>query len=351
MRGFREVWTALFFGTGFLVSSPVQGQDSLPAYLTPETSGPDFSVQGEYLGLIGDVYPLGAQIISRGSGIFEGILFGGGLPGAGWDERTRFHLRGHRTSDAVMLEGVHGERLMFTNPNIKGTIEENIFQGQSLCFQNRVSDPLFSLHKVTRQSPTLGSAPPEGACVLFDGTDTDAWVDGQIVENKLLRGGTRTKQHFGDHMFHLEYRTPYMPTAKGMQRGNSGVYVQNIWEIQIVDSFGWNEENRKYERLSIFGQAGGLHEMIGPRINMSFPPLSWQTFDVEFVSARFDDKGNKMKSAMITVYHNGILIHDRYVIPSFAPGRDPVDERDKGPLYLQDHKNPVVYRNIWLVER
>ena len=91
--------------------------------------------------------------------------------------------------------------------------------------------------------------------------------------------------------------------------------------------------------------------MIGPRINMSFPPLSWQTFDVEFVSARFDDKGNKMKSAMITVYHNGILIHDRYVIPSFAPGRDPVDERYKGPLYLQDHKNPVVYRNIWLVER
>ena len=74
MRGFREVWTALFFGTGFLVSSPVQGQDSLPAYLTRETSGPDFSVQGEYLGLIGDVYPLAAQTISRGSGIFEGIL-------------------------------------------------------------------------------------------------------------------------------------------------------------------------------------------------------------------------------------------------------------------------------------
>ena len=98
MRGISAVWTGLLFWTGFLVSSSAQGQDSQPAYLTPETAGPDFSIQGEYLGLIGDVYPLGAQIIGRGSGTFEGILFGGGLPGAGWDEKTRFHLRGQQTS-------------------------------------------------------------------------------------------------------------------------------------------------------------------------------------------------------------------------------------------------------------
>ena len=111
-----------------------------------------------------------------------------------------------------------------------------------------------------------------------------------------------------------------MPTARGMNRGNSGVYVKRVWEIQIIDSFGWNTENRKFVRLSAFGRCCGIHEMVKPPVNMSFPPVSWQTYDVEFLAAKFDESGRKIVPAMMTVHHNGVLIHDKFVLPTTPPG-------------------------------
>ena len=138
-----------------------------------------------------------------------------------------------------------------------------------------------------------------------------------------------------------------------MKRGNSGIYVKREWEVQIIDSFGWHHENRKFERLSKFGRCGGIHEMVAPRINMSFPPLAWQTYDIDFRMATYNAHGTKVAPATMTVRHNGVLIHDQYVLPPVPPGRDPSStrEQERGPIFLQDHGNPVRYRNIWGIKR
>jgi hypothetical protein len=93
--------------------------------------------------------------------------------------------------------------------------------------------------------------------------------------------------------------------------------------------------------------------MVGPRINMSFPPLTWQTYDIEFTMAKFDDSGKKIAPAMMTVLHNGVVIHDKHVLPPVPPEEadSQSKERARGPIFLQDHGNPVRYRNIWAVER
>ena len=251
------------------------------------------------------------------------------------------------------FEGIHGERLNFTNANFSGSIRDGVFTGKALMFFARADDVSFRLRKVRRKSPTLGAKPPEIAIVLFDGTNVDEWNDGKIVEDRLLDVGTTSKRDFGSVFIHMEFRCPFMPTARGMQRGNSGIYVKHEWEVQIIDSFAWHHENRKFERLSKFGRCGGIHEMIGPRINMSYPPLSWQTYDIEFTMAKYDAGGQKLSPALMTVKHNGVLIHDKYAIPPVPPGRDPsrTKERERGPIFLQDHGNPVRFRNIWVIER
>ena len=197
--------------------------------------------------------PSPRKVIALGDGKFEGILYKGGLPGAGWDEKCRFHFKGQAKDGQTHVVGIHGERLGFENPNLHATIQEGVMRGEALMFRNELPDASFELKKIFRQSPTLGAKPPAGAIVLFDGTNTDEWVDGKIVEGNLLDMGTQTRRLFNNHRVHLEFRTPFMPSASGMARGNSGVYLQNRWEIQVLDSFGWNSENRKFERLADFG--------------------------------------------------------------------------------------------------
>ena len=331
----------------------VRAAEEQAAYTDPEKAGPDFLVQGEYQGSLKNGKGIAAQVISLGNAKFEGVLYGGGLPGAGWDEKTRFHFKGETRGDTTHCVGIHGERLMFENPNFNGTIQDGVFRGQAEMFRNVAEDASFEMKKVHRRSPTLGAKPPPGAIVLFDGTNVDEWVNGKLVDGNLLDVGTETKRLFKSLQLHLEFRTPFMPTAQGMARGNSGIYVKKVWEIQIVDSFGWNTENRKFERLSDFGRCGGIHEFVKPRLNMCYPPLSWQTYDVEFTAAKFDDAGNKISPAMMTVRLNGIVIHEKFVLPPVPPDKDGkmTKESQPGPLFLQDHGNPVRFRNIWVVEK
>ncbi len=330
-------------------ASPLAAAETFPTFTDPAKAGPDFRVQGEYVGRIGNKITITAQVIALGGGKFDGILYGGGLPGAGWDGQTKFFFRGETKGGATHITGIFGERLMFPNPNFQGTIKEGVFRGTDLSFRNVLDDVSFVMKKVHRKSSTLGANPPKGAIVLFDGRIADEWVNGRIVEGNLLDVGVDSKRKFKDHFFHLEFRCPFMPTARGMSRGNSGVYVKKVWEIQIVDSFGWNAENRKYERLSIFAKCGGLHELFKPRVNMSYPPLSWQTYDVDYRTARFDRNGKRISPAMMTVRHNGVLIHDKTVLPPAPPGGNSREGRP-GPLFLQNHGNPVRFRNIWVVE-
>jgi len=356
LRARRHILFTLAFAFAWPTSetrSSAGPAPELPTFTNPAEAGPDFQVQGEYAGNVGSDFPIGIQVIALGNHEFQGVVYNGGLPGAGWDESTVSHIGGRTQEDGrTAFHGIHGERLKFTSSNFRGAIRDGVFTGEAHTFHGRTDSVEFRLKKVLRRSPTLGANPPAGAIVLFDGSGVEEWENGRLTEGGLLDVGTTSRRTFGSVRIHLEFRCPFMPTARGMKRGNSGVYVKREWEIQIVDSFGWHHENRKFERLSKFGRAGGIHEMVGPRINMSFPPLSWQTYDIEFARARFDPAGKKISPATMTVRHNGVLIHDRVALPRLPPESDgfKFKEGEPGPIYLQDHGNPVRYRNIWVVE-
>jgi hypothetical protein len=157
----------------------------------------------------------------------------------------------------------------------------------------------------------------------------------------FLAGGAKSKQKFDDFTLHVEFRTPFRPLARGQARGNSGVYLQDRYEIQILDSFGLKGENN---------ECGGIYSKVKPRVNACFPPLSWQTYDVDFQAVRYDAAGKKFKNAVVSVRQNGILIHDHVEIPGSTPGGQP-ETREPGPIQLQGHNNPVFFRNIWIVSK
>ncbi|MGH7128550.1 MAG: 3-keto-disaccharide hydrolase, partial [Planctomycetaceae bacterium] len=139
----------------------------------------------------------------------------------------------------------------------------------------------------------------------------------------------------------IEFRLPYMPYARGQGRANSGVYLQGRYEVQILDSFGLHGAEN---------ECGALYRLRPPDVNMCLPPLAWQTFDIEFHAARFDAAGRKTENARITVLHNGVAIHDNVEILR-KTGNGAEEGPDPLPIRLQDHGNPVVFRNIWILDR
>jgi hypothetical protein len=292
------------------------------AYLNAADAGPDFLVQGEYVGELGDMKH-GVQVVAKGDGKFDAWLLKGGLPGAGWDRETRRKLSGE-TKDGVTE--LSGDSLAASITRDVLSLEADGQKGQ--------------LKKVDRQSSTLGMKPPAGAIVLFDGTNVDAWEPGKMAEDMLMGVGTRTKQKFDSFTLHLEFRTPFMPAEGGQQRGNSGMYLQDQYECQILDSFGL--EGRDNE-------CGGIYSNSQPLVNMCLPPLTWQTFDVEFTGAKFDGNGEVSEAGKCTIRHNGVLIHEDLVLKT-TPGGGQRDQKP-GALYLQDHGDPVRFRNIWIVEK
>jgi len=314
-----------------LIASATHAADPKAVVFTdPKKAGIEFELQGEYLGEIdtdNGKRPMGVQLIALGEGKFRGVGFHGGLPGAGWVRGGTTH-----SADGKLENGV--VRLAADDVTVEA-------QGGKLSIS--VDGQLIGvLKKVTRKSPTLGAKPPAGALVLFDGTSVDAFENGKLVDGKYLAASNvSTKRKFGDHSIHIEFRTPFMPTSKGQGRGNSGVYIQGRYEMQVLDSFGLEGEN---------DECGGIYSISEPAVNMCFPPLSWQTYDFTFTAARYDDTGKKVKNARTSVKHNGVVIHDDIELTHGTPGRHP---EGPGPdaLFLQDHHNPVVFRNIWVVEK
>jgi hypothetical protein len=312
-------WAAFAIVCGMtLVAAAADDKDT---YTDPADAGPDFAVQGEYVGSVGDD-KLGAQVVALGDGKFDAVLYPGGLPGGGWDAKTKIMLKGETKDGATH----------FTGDKYTGDIKGSAFTGTG-------DSKAFELKKIERRSPTAEAKPPEGAIVLFDGSSLDHWQGGKLQDGKLLGVGTQTKEKFRDYTLHLEFRTPFMPKARGQGRGNSGMYLNGQYECQILDSFGLNGENN---------ECGGIYTIAKPIVNMCLPPLSWQTYDVEMVGAKYED-GKKVADAVVTIRQNGVVIHDKLKLPKNTPGGPVGDEGKAGQVYLQNHGNPVVFRNIWIV--
>jgi hypothetical protein len=289
----------------------------------------DFWLQGEYAGRVpderGTLRMHGLQVVALGDGQFLAVEYVGGLPGTGWDRRQKSRYRGQRTGQGVLLRGeqasilVDGRSARFFDP-------QGRWQGQ--------------MQKVARRSATLAAATPPRARVLFDGTDTGAFKNGQIDDEGLLQVGTELVPRFRDFTLHVEFRLPYMPRARGQGRANSGVYLQSRYEVQILDSFGLEGEAN---------ECGGLYRYQRPAVNVCLPPLAWQTYDITFRSPRFDRTGRKVQNAQLTVQHNGVLIHDHFNIER-KTGAGRRESPELLPIKLQDHGNPVRFRNIWVID-
>jgi len=304
--------------TGFAQEKPNPKQ----AFLDAKDAGADFQVQGEYVGKVGD-QAVGVQVIAKGGGKFDAVIFLGGLPGAGWDadKKVKHQISGETKDGATTLAG--------------GDYQATVHAGGLTLKQGAASG---ELKKEQRKSPTLGAKPPEGAIVLFDGTNVNHWKPGK-AEGDLMGVGTRTTQKFEDYTLHLEFRTPFMPYASGQGRGNSGMYLGDQYECQVLDSFGLDGADN---------ECGGIYKNAKPLVNMCLPPLSWQTYDVDFTCAKFGADG-KVTPARVTIKHNGVVIHNNLELKT-TPGGGQNDQKP-GAIFLQDHGDPVRYRNIWLVPK
>ncbi len=305
--------------------------DRQKVFTDPAKAGPDFAFQGEYVGTAttdsGEVKH-GAQVIALGDGKFRGAGYQGGLPGDGWDEQRNDAVAGELKDGVVTFK--------VPDSNLSATLSDGKL---SLKDGDKV---LATFKKVERKSPTLGQKPPDGAVVLFDGTSTDKLAKGRMTDDGLLMVEVRSKQLFQSFKLHLEFRLPFQPYDRGQGRGNSGFYAQGRYEVQILDSFGQEGEDN---------ECGGIYKVARPKVNMCLPPLAWQTYDVDFTAAEFKD-GKKVNSAKMTVKHNGVLIHENVEVPHTTVGAILGKEGpEPGPIYLQDHGNPVRFRNIWVVEK
>ncbi len=209
---------------------------------------------------------------------------------------------------------------------------------------------------VTPGSPLPPVLPPSDAIVLFDGSNLFNWVDtkGQParwkVENGYMEvvpgtGNIQTKLGFGSCQLHIEWMAPYPPKGSGQDRGNSGVFLMGLYEVQVLDSY----ENKTYAD----GMAGAIYGQFPPLVNACRKPGEWQSYDIVFIAPEFDSSGQLVRPARMTVFHNGILIHHDVELtgPTAHKARPPYRAHaPKLPLMLQDHSHPVRFRNIWLRE-
>jgi hypothetical protein len=289
---------------------------------------PDFQVQGEYVGegidQDGNKIKVGAQVIALSKGEFTIVGYAGGLPGDGWK----------RGDGQVEFPGkTEGKEVKFTGEGTEGKIVGDTITATT-------PDAKYTLKRVDRKSPTLGAKAPAGAKVLFDGSSAEKFQHGKLLKDGSLESEATSKDKFNDYHLHLEFRLSYMPDARGQGRSNSGVYLHDCYEIQVLDSFGLKGENN---------ECGGFYSIREPDVNMCLPPLVWQTYDMDFTAPKYEgDK--KVANARITVKQNGVTIHDNIELPHGTPGRA---EEGPGPrpLYMQGHGNKVEYRNIWVEEK
>ncbi len=197
---------------------------------------------------------------------------------------------------------------------------------------------------------TTNADPPSDAVVLFDGTDLSKWKNGErwtVKDGTAFtgRGVITSKEGFGDCQVHIEWSAPTPARGSGQGRGNSGVFLMGIYEIQVLDSY----ENETYYD----GQAGAIYKQTPPAVNAMRRPGEWNTYDIFWTAPRFGDDGKLISPAYMTAVHNGVLILNHFELEGDTPFNQPPaynQHAAKGPISLQDHGNPVRFRNIWVRE-
>lgn len=315
-------------------------------------AGPDFDIQGEYEGTVaGDAKrKIGVQVIALGGGAFQAVFLPGGLPGAGWDGKDKILCQGELEGEKVALAPAEGNRKYMAGPADQFSATKQFPPAGQKAYTATIAGgrltgkadtgEAIAAEKVSRKSPTLAAKPPKGATVLLPyepgkPPSLEEWTNQKWQAKpcgcvQVAGGSGRTNKQFsGSWVLHVEFKTPFRPTARSQGRGNSGVYAPGGKEIQVLDSFGLE---------GLANECGGIYKSISPRVNMCLPPLSWQTYDITYhvPAGGADAKGGQ---AFYKVVHNGVTIHEKV----------PLGRARTGALNLQDHGNPVAYRNIWIV--
>lgn len=280
---------------------------------------------GEYTGSTSSG-PIGVRISVRdGNKPMFAKLYAGGLPGLGWG-----------TTEPTEFGGTLDEHGLELSASKSG---QTIRSGASGVVLVDGSGAEVSLKKISRRSMMLGKAAPAGATVLFDGKPNSHWKSAKVTDDGLLGVGAETVEPLTGGHLHVEFRTPYMPKSSGQKRGNSGIYLQRRYEVQVLDSFALG---------GIENECGSIYRQRKPDLNMALPPLVWQTYDIFFEPARFSASGEKTAPTLLTVVHNGVPVHYRTVVVA-KTGAGKEEGPDPLPLLLQDHSDPIFYRNIWFV--
>ena len=292
----------------------------------------DYPFVGEYDGEITigrqGTFKIGVQVVALGNGKFQATEFPGGLPGAGWNGHGRVMMLGERQGSTVHLEGYPLEL----------KVDANGFASVQFAGGREVGE----LQKVDRSSSSIGLEAPEDykTTILYDGHGTEHLKGAKVHSDGNLLAGFETVNGYNNFTLHVEFMTPYMPEARGQGRGNSGVYLQSRYEVQVLDSFGLEGADN---------ECGALYKLKAPDTNMALPPLVWQSYDIEFTAAEFDADGKKTANARLTVLHNGKKIHDNVEITR-KTGGGAAEGSEALPIKFQDHGNPVLYRNVWIVD-
>ncbi len=349
------VTCGLILGTSVISVPAAEGPKAVWTDRADPTLPIDFRLQGEYAGAW-DGGRLGSQVIALGQGVFQAVVYPGGLPGDGWDGKNRMLMDGRLEGQLAVFQPATGEKqYLAKDPAQFSATRKFPPDGHKPCSATSDGQTLtgstddgrkFEMKKVERTSPTLGQQPPASATVLFDGSNADAWKGGRVDEpTKLLNTDGRdilTQDKFHNYAMHLEFLLPFRPEARGQGRGNSGFYQVDHYEVQILDSFGLEGVNN---------ECGGIYTKADPKVNMCLPPLVWQSYDVEFTNAVRDSDGNKIKNAIVTVRHNGVVIHDQVEVTGPTGGHRNEPEGTPGPIKLQGHGNPLQFRNIWIAPK
>jgi hypothetical protein len=300
------------------------------------------SYMGEYKGTF---YPDGkttmqafAQVIAEGDDVYYRIVIKA-TPNEESQDGANIEIYGNRQGSTVHI----GDRAGGYHWN--GQIQNRHLSVRSEYGLH------FELDKFECKSPKEGLKPPQDAIVLLpfeEGVkpDMSAWTNSEWkgLNNGAMqvnKGGNNTKEQFGDiEHFHLEFKLPLEPNNRGQGRANSGVYFAGQFEVQVLDSFGL---------VHTSGDCAGLYNVARARVNACLPPETWQTYDVKFRAPRLNTDGSIKENPRITVYQNGIKVHDDVEIP-YSGNRWKGKSGATGPIHLQDHGHPIQYRNIWLVK-